>query len=79
LSPWLPCSGDEDDDEEPLDWLPIAPEIEDPDEAGWGQLEVRYMLRTALQCYESYVAFYNLYTEHMKPHGLTISIWKHVV
>ncbi|XP_065883835.1 retinoblastoma-binding protein 5 homolog [Dysidea avara] len=32
-------SGDEDDDEEPLDWLPIAPEIEDPDEAGWGQLE----------------------------------------
>ena len=36
------CSGDEDDDEEPLDWLPIAPEIEDPEEAGWGHLEVRY-------------------------------------
>ena len=34
------CSGDEDDNEEPLDWLPIAPEIEDPEEAGWGHLEV---------------------------------------
>ena len=34
------CSGDEDDDEDPLDWLPIAPEIEDPEEAGWGHLEV---------------------------------------
>ena len=34
------CSGDEDDKEEPLDWLPIAPEIEDPEEAGWGHLEV---------------------------------------
>ena len=34
------CSGDEDDEEEPLDWLPIAPEIEDPEEAGWGHLEV---------------------------------------
>ena len=33
-------SGDEDDDEDPLDWLPIAPEIEDPEEAGWGHLEV---------------------------------------
>jgi len=43
LSPWLLHSGDEDDDEEPLDWLPIAPEIEDPDEAGWGQLEVLYL------------------------------------
>lgn len=32
------CSSDEDD-EEPLDWLPIAPEIEDPEEPGWGQLE----------------------------------------
>ena len=28
------CSGDEDDHEEPIDWLPIAPEIEDPEEAG---------------------------------------------
>lgn len=37
------CSGDEDDNEEPLDWLPIAPEIEDPEEAGWGHLEVQYM------------------------------------
>ena len=27
--------------EEPLDWLPMAPEIEDPEEPGWGQLEVR--------------------------------------
>ena len=36
----LSCSGDEFDDEEPLDWLPIAPEIEDPEEAGWGHLEV---------------------------------------
>ena len=35
------CSGDEDDNEEPLDWLPIAPEIEDPEEAGWGHLEVQ--------------------------------------
>lgn len=35
------CSGDEDNDEETLDWLPIAPEIEDPEEAGWGHLEVR--------------------------------------
>ena len=30
----------DEDDEEPLDWLPIAPEIEDPEEQGWGQLEV---------------------------------------
>ena len=37
------CSGDEDDDEEPLDWLPIAPEIEDPEEAGWGHLEVQLL------------------------------------
>lgn len=26
---------------ETLDWLPMAPEIEDPEEPGWGQLEVR--------------------------------------
>ena len=32
------CS--EEDDEEPLDWLPIAPEIEEPEDTGWGQLEV---------------------------------------
>ena len=34
------CHSDEDV-EEPLDWLPMAPEIEDPEEPGWGQLEVR--------------------------------------
>ena len=33
----------EEDEEESLDWLPIAPEIEDPEEQGWGQLEVRPM------------------------------------
>ena len=32
------CSSEEDS-EEPLDWLPNAPEIDDPEEAGWGQLE----------------------------------------
>ena len=32
------CSSDEDD-EEPLDWLPFAPEVDEPDEPGWGQLE----------------------------------------
>ena len=30
----------EEDNDEPLDWLPIAPEVEDPEEPGWGQLEV---------------------------------------
>ena len=30
-----------EDSESPLDWLPMAPEIEDPEEPGWGQLEVR--------------------------------------
>ena len=34
------CVCSEDDDEEPLDWLPIAPEIEEPEDTGWGQLEV---------------------------------------
>lgn len=32
------CSSEEDE-ESPLDWLPYAPEIEEPDEPGWGQLE----------------------------------------
>ena len=32
------CSSGEDS-EEPLDWLPFAPEVDDPDEPGWGQLE----------------------------------------
>lgn len=31
----------DDEDFEALDWLPMAPEIEDPEEPGWGQLEVR--------------------------------------
>lgn len=30
----------DEEEEEPLDWLPMAPEIEDPEEPGWGQLEV---------------------------------------
>ena len=34
------CVYSEEDDEEPLDWLPIAPEIEEPEDTGWGQLEV---------------------------------------
>ena len=41
LSLWfclLPCSDGEETDA--LDWLPGAPEIEDPEEPGWGQLEV---------------------------------------
>ena len=33
------CSDDEDD-EEHLDWLSIAPEMDEPEEPGWGQLEV---------------------------------------
>lgn len=32
------CSSDEED-LQTLDWLPMAPEIEDPEEPGWGQLE----------------------------------------
>lgn len=36
----LCCVCSEEDDEEPLDWLPIAPEIEEPEDTGWGQLEV---------------------------------------
>ena len=35
------CSDDEDD-EEHLDWLSIAPEMDEPEEPGWGQLEVSY-------------------------------------
>ena len=31
----------DEDDTDTLDWLPMAPEIEDPEEPGWGQLEVR--------------------------------------
>ena len=30
----------DEDDGDTLDWLPMAPEIEDPEEPGWGQLEV---------------------------------------
>ena len=39
-SPVIPafCSSDEDE-ETPLDWLPYAPEVEEPEEPGWGQLE----------------------------------------
>ncbi len=39
-TPTIPayCSSEEDS-EDPLDWLPFAPEVEDPDEMGWGQLE----------------------------------------
>lgn len=39
-SPVIPafCSSEEDD-EKPLDWLPYAPDIEEPEEPGWGQLE----------------------------------------
>ncbi len=33
------CSSDEEYDDPPLDWLPFAPEVDDPDEPGWGQLE----------------------------------------
>ena len=38
-----PCFSDEEDFET-LDWLPMAPEIEDPEEPGWGQLEVHTQL-----------------------------------
>ena len=31
---------DEEYEEEHLDWLPVAPEVEEPEEPGWGQLEV---------------------------------------
>ena len=34
------CVCSDEDEEEALDWLPMAPEIEDPEEPGWGQLEV---------------------------------------
>ena len=34
------CFCSDEDTEEPLDWLPMAPEIEEPEEPGWGQLEV---------------------------------------
>ena len=39
-SPVIPafCSSEEDE-ETPLDWLPYAPEVEEPEEPGWGQLE----------------------------------------
>ena len=40
------CSSDSDS-EAPLDWLPMAPEIEDPEEPGWGQLEVRVQTQWA--------------------------------
>ena len=34
------CCHSDEEDGETLDWLPMAPEIEDPEEPGWGQLEV---------------------------------------
>ena len=39
-SPVIPafCSSKEGE-ETPLDWLPYAPEVEEPEEPGWGQLE----------------------------------------
>ena len=39
-SPVIPafCSSEEDE-ETPLNWLPYAPEVEEPEEPGWGQLE----------------------------------------
>ncbi len=36
----IPRMLSDEDDEGALDWLPMAPEIEDPEEPGWGQLEV---------------------------------------
>ena len=46
------CHSSEEDDEEPLDWLPIAPEIEEPEDTGWGQLEVSevHNTKTSLSC-----------------------------
>ena len=35
------CCYSDEDDGDTLDWLPMAPEIEDPEEPGWGQLEVK--------------------------------------
>lgn len=46
------CHSSEEDDEEPLDWLPIAPEIEEPEDTGWGQLEVSevHNTKTSFSC-----------------------------
>ena len=38
--PLCVCVSDDDDEEEHLDWLATVPETDEPEEAGWGQLEV---------------------------------------
>ena len=37
------CCYSDEDDGDTLDWLPMAPEIEDPEEPGWGQLKVNQL------------------------------------
>ena len=44
------CVFSEEDEEEPLDWLPIAPEIEEPEDTGWGQLEVSILINPRRAC-----------------------------
>ena len=42
------CCYSDEDDGDTLDWLPMAPEIEDPEEPGWGQLEVKKLSPTCM-------------------------------
>ena len=44
------CCYSDEDDGDTLDWLPMAPEIEDPEEPGWGQLEVKSTLFFFIMC-----------------------------
>lgn len=44
---YIVFSRSDEEDFETLDWLPMAPEIEDPEEPGWGQLEVLYTVTSS--------------------------------
>ncbi len=59
----------DEDDEGALDWLPMAPEIEDPEEPGWGQLEVSgYAIPT-----------YNIVKPHNRVSTHTLAVYMSLV
>ena len=41
----------EEDEKDNLDWPPVAPEVDDPEEPGWRQLEVSTEQLNSLQSF----------------------------
>ena len=50
------CVSDDDDEEEHLDWLATVPETDEPEEAGWGQLEVSSTEDAGIQPFHSTIS-----------------------